>query len=149
VLTRYELPDLATPGRPLRILLEATMNTYLSAQGDVFVVGLGLPLSGMTGGFVERAERTYDFVLNRHYHGRDEFVIHLGEAFEVSRLPESHVVVHAAGTYSLTWRQRGREIHVRRELHLKPARYTPDEFPGFVAWCKGIDDAEQRKLELR
>ncbi|MHC4492629.1 MAG: hypothetical protein ACYTDU_13495, partial [Planctomycetota bacterium] len=148
-LTRYELPDLKTPGKPLRFLLEGTMKTYLAAQGDVFVVGLGLPPSAMTAGFVERAERTYDLVLKNRHHGRDEFVIDLGGAFEVSRLPESYVVFHAAGTYSLTWRQRGRRILVRREVHLKPARYAPDEFPGFVAWCKGIDDAEQRKLELR
>ena len=76
-------------------------------------------------------------------------MIDLGDAFEVSRLPESHVVIHDAGTYSLTWRQQGRRVKVRREVHLKPARYTPEEFPGFAAWCKGIDDAEQRKLELR
>ena len=148
-LTRYELPDLKEPGQPLRFRVEGTMKTYLAAQGGVFVVGLGLPPSGMTAGFVERAERTYDLVLNTHFHGRDEFFIDLGEAFQVSRLPESHVVVHAAGTYSLTWRQQGRRVLVRREVHLNPARYAPDEFPGFVAWCKGIDDAEQRKLELR
>jgi hypothetical protein len=148
-LTRYQLPDLEQPGAPLRIRVEGTMKTYLAAQGDVFVAGLGLPASGMTAGFVERAERTYDLVLNPHYHARDEYVIQLGASFEVSRLPESHVVVHAAGTYSLTWRQQGRKVLVRRELHLQPARYTPDEFPAFVAWCKGIDDAEQRKLELR
>lgn len=148
-LTRYALPELEEPGVPLRILLEGTMKTYLAAQGAVFVAGLGLPPSGMTAGFVERAQRTYDLVLDTHYHSRDEYVIRLSEAFEVSKLPESHVTVHAAGTYSLTWRQQGNRIHVRRELHLQPARYTPDEFPDFVAWCKGIDDAEQRKLELR
>ncbi|MHC4973236.1 MAG: DUF3858 domain-containing protein [Planctomycetota bacterium] len=148
-LTRYELPELETPGKPFRIRVEGTMKTYLAAQGDVYVAGLGLPPSGMTAGFVERTERTYDLVLDSQYTNRDEYVIHLGESFVVSRLPESHVVVHAAGTYSLTWRQEGRRVHVRRELHLQPARYTPDEFAGFVAWCKGIDDAEQRKLELR
>jgi hypothetical protein len=147
-LTRYALPDLEVAGRPLRYVLEGTMKTYLAAQGDVYVAGLGLPPAAMTARFVERAERTYDLVLESRSHLRDGYVIHLGEAFEVSRLPESHVVIHEAGTYSLTWRQRGRRIEVRREMHLKPARYKPDEFPAFIAWCKGIDDAEQRKLEL-
>ena len=125
------------------------MKTYLAAQGDVFVANLGLPATNMTARFVERAERTYDLVLTRALHVRDEYVIDLGEAFEVSKLPEDHIVIHDAGTYSLTWRQRGDRVTVRRDIHLKPARYAPDEHAGFVAWCKGIDDAEQRKLELR
>ncbi|MCZ6707465.1 MAG: hypothetical protein O7A71_05920, partial [Chloroflexi bacterium] len=148
-LTRFEFPDLETPGKPLRFLVEGTMKTYLAAQGDVFVADLGLPASGMTSRFVQRVERTYDLVLTRTRHVRDEYVIDLGEVFEVSKLPEAHVAIHDAGTYSLTWRQRGNRVIVRRDVHLKPARYTPDEHAGFVVWCKGIDDAEQRKLELR
>ncbi len=105
--------------------------------------------SNMTSRFVERAERTYDLFLRSTLHLRDEYVIDLGEAFRVSKLPESHVVIHDAGTYSLTWRQRDNRVLVRREIHLKRERYKPEEHAGFVAWCKGIDDAEQRKLELR
>ncbi len=148
-LTRFEFPDLETPGKPLRYVVEGTMKTYLAAQGDVFVADLGLPATGMTARFVELAARTYDLLLTRAMHVRDEYVIDLGEAFEVSKLPEDHIVIHDAGTYSLTWRQRGDRVTVRRDIHLKPARYAPDEHAGFVAWCKGIDDAEQRKLELR
>ncbi|MHC4817567.1 MAG: hypothetical protein ACYTF8_05900, partial [Planctomycetota bacterium] len=41
-LTRFALPDLEVPGRPLRFLVEGTMKTYLAAQGEAYVAGLGL-----------------------------------------------------------------------------------------------------------
>jgi len=101
-----------------------------------------------------RAERTYDLVLNGREDRVDEFTIHLGDAFQVKSLPEDHVVFDRLGTYSLTWRLvsddgKGDRIVVRREAHLRPARYRADEYKPFVAWCKTIDDAEERKLELR
>jgi hypothetical protein len=58
-------------------------------------------------------------------------------------------VANRLGTYSLTWRDLGDRIEVRREAHLRPARFRPDEYKAFVAWCKSIDDAEERRLEVR
>ncbi len=148
-LESYDLPGLDTRGRPLTISLVATMPQYLTRQGDRLVASLGLPESNMTGRFVHRPERVYDLVLNVRDDVVHEFTIELGDAFEVVKLPPDHVSVQALGTYSLTWRLSGTTIRVRRELHLQPARYSPERYADFVAWCKGIDDAEAAKLELR
>jgi hypothetical protein len=125
------------------------MANYVSPQGASYVVALGLPRVAMAQRFVERAERVYDLVLNVRDDRVEEFTIDVGPAFEVARLPEPHVVFHRLGTYSLTWRDLGGRIAVRREVHLRPARYRADEYKAFVSWCKAIDDAEERKLELR
>jgi hypothetical protein len=125
------------------------MANYVQAQGDVYVVSLGLPRIDMARRFVERADRVFDLVINSRDDRLDEFTITLGDAFQVKSLPEDEIVFHRLGTYSLTWRDLGDRISVRREAHLHPARYRADEYKAFVAWCKSIDDAEERKLELR
>jgi tetratricopeptide (TPR) repeat protein len=148
-LESYELPGLETRGEPLVVRLSGTMPQYLSRQGDRFVASLGLPATDMTSRYVHRPERVYDLILNVHDDGVDTYEIDLGDAFDVVSLPGDHLAVHALGTYSLTFRRDGQTIRVRRERHLRPARYTPEQYAGFVAWCKGIDDAEQAKIELR
>ncbi len=148
-LESYSLPELETRGQPLRVDLEGTMKQYLTKQGDRFVASFGLPASNMTGRFVHRPTREFDLVLKTRDDNVDRYEIELGDAFEVAKLPDDHVVVSGLGTYSLTWRQRGDRIVVKREVHLQPARYSPAEYKRFVGWCQAIDDAEQRKLELR
>ncbi len=148
-LEEFEFPEVERKGTPLRVWVSGTMPQYLTQQGDGVVASLGLPKSGMTGRFVHRPERTYDLILNPHDDDIAEVEIHLGDAFEVASLPEDHLSVGDLGVYSLTWRHTGGVVNVRREMHLKPARYTPDQYAEFTAWCKAIDDAEDRKLELR
>jgi hypothetical protein len=148
-LDKFETPDLAKRGAPFEMQLEGTSSNYVQTQGDAYVVALGLPRIEMTRRFVERTERVYDLVLNQRDDRLDEFTIRLGDAFQVRSLPEDHVVFDRLGTYSLTWRDLGDRIVVRREAHLRPARYRADEYKTFVAWCKAIDDAEERKIELK
>jgi tetratricopeptide (TPR) repeat protein len=148
-LEAYELPKLEERGQPLEVRLRGTMSTYLAQQGDTWVASLGLPETSAGQRFVDKAERTFDLVLRGRDDRVDEYTIDLGDAWEVKSLPQDHVAVHDVGVYSLTWRHEGSVIRVRRERHFHPARYRPDEYKPFVSWCKAIDDAEDRKLELR
>jgi len=148
-LTDYSFPDMDVAGKPLTIEVKGTMSTYLSKQGDVFVASLGLPECGATGRFIGRTERHYDLILSPRDDNHDRVEIDLGEHFEVTRLPDDHLAVHDVGTYSLTFRQTARRVVIEREWHFRPARYTPDEYPGFIEWCKAIDDAEKAKIEFR
>jgi hypothetical protein len=130
------------------------MSNYVQPRGDAFVAALGLPRIDMGRRFVEKTERVYDLVLNARDDRLDEYSIVLGDAFAVKTLPDDLNTFHRLGTYSLTWRlatggEGGDRVVVRREAHLHPARYRADEYKAFVAWCKSIDDAEDRKLELR
>jgi len=79
----------------------------------------------------------------------DEYTIELGDTFEIATLPADHVTVNELGVYSLTYRRAGSSLHVRRERHFIPCEFTPEQYGGFVAWCKAIDDAEQTKIEFR
>jgi hypothetical protein len=152
-LDKYEFPDVDKRGSAFEMKFQGSMANYVSPQGDSFVAALGLPHMDMSQRYVDRAERTYDLVLNGRDDRVDEFTIFLGDAFQVKTLPEDHVVFDKLGTYSLTWRMAsgdgGERIVVRREAHLRPTRYRADEYKAFVAWCKAVDDAEERKLELR
>jgi tetratricopeptide (TPR) repeat protein len=153
-LEKVEFPRLDKRGESFEMALEGTMSNYVQPQGETYVVGLGLPRIDMGRRFVEKAERVYDLVLNSRDDRLDEFTIHLGDAFSVKTLPDDLNTFHRLGTYSLTWRlvsdrEGGDRIVVRREVHLHPARYRADEYKAFVAWCKSIDEAEERKLELR
>lgn len=145
-LAAQEFPGLEEFGRPLVIRMEGTMSTYLVAQGAEYVASLGLPAIDMTGRYVHRPEREYDLALNVHEDDLAEVTIHLGDRFRVKRLPHDHITVNDLGTYSLTFRDRGDRVEIRREHHFRPARYRPDEYPRFVSWCKAIDEAEGRKL---
>jgi hypothetical protein len=148
-LDKVEFPGLEKRGESFEMKLSGTMANYVQAQGDVYVVSLGLPRIDMARRFVERADRVFDLVINSRDDRLDEFTIVLGDAFQVKSLPADEIVFHRLGTYSLTWRDLGDRIAVRREAHMHPARYRADEYKAFVAWCKSIDDAEERKLELR
>jgi tetratricopeptide (TPR) repeat protein len=148
-LDKVEFPGLEKRGEPFVMDLSGTMANYVQAQGDSYVVALGLPHISMAQRYVERAERVYDLVINARDDRLDEFTIVLGDAFQVKSLPEDEIVFQRLGTYSLTWRDMGDRVAVRREAHMHPARYRADEYKAFVAWCKSIDDAEERKLELR
>src|SRR5207244_3845364 len=103
-LEKFDFPGLQTRGVPFEMDLAGTMSNYLTQQGGAYVVALGLPKINMAR-FVERAERTYDLVLNVREDRLDEFTILLGDAFLVKDLPQDHVVFHRLGTYSLTWRR--------------------------------------------
>lgn len=148
-LVSHALPRLDERGAPLEVRLEGSMANWLTAQGDRFVAALGLPKMSMASRYCDREERTFDLVLNAREDQVDTIDIDVGDAFEAALVPADHVAAHDFGTYSLTWRRDGRTLRVRREVHLHPARYRPDEYKAFVAWCKAIDDAEERKLELR
>jgi tetratricopeptide (TPR) repeat protein len=148
-LSDFAFPGVESRGEPLTVYLQGTMPQYLSPQGDRFVAGLGLPTSDMTSNYVHRPTRLYDLILNVRDEGVDEYTVELGDAFEIATLPADHLAVNELGTYSLTFRLDGTALHVRRERHLQPARYTPEQYGGFVAWCKAIDDAEQAKIEFR
>ncbi len=148
-LVKVTFPGLEKRGESFEMVLEGTMTNYVQPQGDSYMVALGLPKFGMSARYVERPERVYDLVLPGRDDRLDEFTIVLGDAFVVKTLPEDHVVFHRLGTYSLTWREAGGRVTVRREAHLRPTRYRADEYKAFMAWCKAIDDAEERKLELR
>lgn len=148
-LESYELPNLDARGEPLDVVVKGTMSTYVVPQGALHVVSLGLQPTGLTRRFVDKAVRQFDLVLRQRDDRVDEFTIDLGGAWEVASLPADCIAVHDVGVYSLTWRQSGDVIRVRRERHLHPARYRADAYPEFVAWCKSVDDAEERKLELR
>jgi tetratricopeptide (TPR) repeat protein len=153
-LEKVEFPRLEQRGEAFEMSLSGTMSNYVQPQGETYVVSLGLPRIDMGRRFVEKAERVYDLVLNTRDDRVDEFTIVLGDAFAVKTLPDDLNTFHRLGTYSLTWRlvtggEAGDRIVVHREAHLHPARYRADEYKAFVAWCKSIDDAEERKLELR
>lgn len=148
-LDAYELPKLAEHGAPLDLVLRGTMSTYVVQQGDGWVVSLGLPETSMSQRYVDKAERQFDLILNGRDDRVDEYVIDLGSAWSVKSLPQDHTAANDVGVFSLTWRVDGDTIHVRRERHFHPARYRPDEYKAFVAWCKSIDDAEDRKLVMR
>jgi tetratricopeptide (TPR) repeat protein len=148
-LTAFEFPHVADRGIPYEIRLEGTMTTYVAPQGDRFVVSLGLPPSNMGSRFVERPERTYDFVSEARQDLIEEIGIRLGDAWTVLSVPEDHLASSKIGVYSLTYRRDGDSIRIRRERHLKPGRYTPEEFKAFVVWCQKIDEAEERKIELK
>jgi tetratricopeptide (TPR) repeat protein len=152
-LDKFEFPDVDKRGASFEMKFEGSMANYVQAQGDSYIVALGLPKIDMSRRYVERAERVFDLVLNGRDDRLDEFTIFLGDAFQSKSLPEDHVVFDRLGTYSLTWRlvsgDGGDRITVRREAHMRPARYRADEYKAFVAWCKAIDDAEDRKLELK
>ena len=148
-LESFELPGLETPGESMVIRLTGTMPQFLTEQGGRYVASLNLPASGATGRFIHRPERTYDQIISVRDDGVDEIIVHLGDAFEVAHLPEDHLAIHELGTYSLTWRLDGKTLSIRRERHLQPARYSADQYQGFVDWCKQIDDAEERKIEFR
>jgi cellulose synthase operon protein C len=148
-LTEFDFPHVSDRGIPYEIRLEGTMTTYVAPQGDRFVVSPGLPESNMRSRFVERPERTYDLVAESRQDMVEEVVIHLGEAWTVLSIPEDHLASSKVGVYSLTYRREGDAIRVHRERHLKPGRYTPEEFKAFVVWCQQIDEAEERKIELR
>jgi hypothetical protein len=76
-------------------------------------------------------------------------VIHLGDRFDLVRLPNDHLAVNDVGVYSLTFRRAADTVVIERFWRFKPARVTPERYPRFVEWCKAVDDAETVKLEFR
>ncbi len=148
-LVKHEYPRVEERGTPFELDVEATMDSYLQAQGKGFVVALGLPKTGMRGDYVDRPDRTYDVVAHQRADSFDEIRIDLAGAYEVVSVPEDHLASSKVGSYSLTYRVTGDSILVHREVHLRPGRYTPAEYKDLVSWCQAIDDAEDGKIELR
>lgn len=152
-LTSYDLPRLSEKGVPFELRVEATMDSYLQKQGGGYVVGLGLPKTNMRGRYVDRPDRTYDVVAKARQDTVEEVRIHLKDAWSVVALPQDHIATSKVGAYSLSYRRHagdgGDTVVVRREVHLRPGRYTPAEYKDLISWCQSIDDAEDLKIELR
>lgn len=148
-LTNYSMPELEVPGKPLAFRLEGTMSTYLTEQSGRYVAALGLPSVNANSRFVHRSERNFDLVLSPHDDTYDRVVVHLGNRFDLAQMPADHIAVNDIGVYSLTFRRVDDTLVIERFWRFKPARYTPEQYPRFVEWCKSLDDAETVKLEFR
>ncbi|MCG3135323.1 MAG: hypothetical protein HMLKMBBP_02904 [Planctomycetes bacterium] len=148
-LESFEFPRVEEKGVPYEVRLKGTMSNYLTQQGGIWTAPLGLPKANFAQSFVDKAERVFDLVIRWRDDQYDAYTIDLGEDWDVVSLPADHIAVDDLATYSLTWRRDGSKIRVKREYHVRPARYHAADVKRLAEWCKAVDDAEDRKLELR
>ena len=72
----------------------------------------------------------------------------LPEGYIVKSLPEDYLSVSAFGIYSLVFINRDREIEVLRTVNVSSLEVDEEDYPLLVDFCKGVDRAEERKIEL-
>ncbi|MHC4821441.1 MAG: tetratricopeptide repeat protein, partial [Planctomycetota bacterium] len=147
-LANYAYPGLETPGEPFVLMADGGLPYQLREEGGEMLVDIGPRPMGMSDRYVERPDREYDLVLGGTRIQRDRFTYELGSHWTVRTLPEAHIAASKIGTYSLSVRQDGSTVHVERRIRFAPCRYTPEEYSEFIAWCRGIDTAEEQKIIL-
>jgi len=144
----YSYPTLEEYGAPFALDCSGAAPQLLREEGGSRVLPLGVSPMDMARQYVERPERTWPFVLQGEWGRTDEVVYDLNGRWRVKRLPSNHAASSAMGTYSLTVLQEEGRLRVVRSARFGSARYTPDQYRDFTAWCKDIDAAEEQRIVL-
>jgi tetratricopeptide (TPR) repeat protein len=144
----FSFPTLEEHGAPFAIECAGAAPQALRAEGGAKVLALGIDPMDMAQQFVERPERTWPFVLRGEWGRTDEVLVDLNGKWRVRRLPRDHAASSTLGTYSLTVTEEGGRVRVVRSSRFTDARYSPDEYREFTAWCRDIDAAEEQRIVL-
>ncbi|MCU0724371.1 MAG: hypothetical protein MUE73_01060 [Planctomycetes bacterium] len=145
----HDLPDLLTPGQPAILAANASLPTFLAADGPGASCDLGLRPLRLAQEYVGKPERIHPMVIDTDDGQVDRVEIDLGGAWRVASLPSDHVTIGPLGYYSLTVEMTpAGTLAVTRRTRFRPVRLEKDEYPALVNWVKAIDEAETRKIRL-
>jgi len=69
--------------------------------------------------------------------------------YDMVLLPQDYLCISAYGYYSLTYRQEGDDLFVRRSVLVPVQRIETKDYARFAEFCRGIDEAERRDILFR
>jgi len=148
-LTRFDFPGVDKPGVPFTIEYEASVPELVTPKGEKLAVKTGLTPLGLTGQLGGDAEREHPMLLRVRQAQEDVVEIDLGTGYVVESLPQNLLVAERFGTYSLTFEARDGRVRVRRWFALVPSRVESDEYDSVLRFCREVDAAELKWIEVR
>jgi hypothetical protein len=148
-LKSFDFPGLESAAVPFTIKLEADVRDLVQAQGERRTMKTGLVALDLTRMLGGKPQRQHPMMLRAQRAQRDSVEIDLGEGYDVELLPPNLLLQDRFGQYSLTFALEDRKIRILRSFALLPARIEPADYAGVLRFCREVDAAERKWIELK
>jgi len=139
------MEDLNTPAK-----YDVTVNVkdLLLKSGDRYQLRSSFFKSGIVSN-ATKEERTYDVLLGMPYTLSSIINYKLPDSFVMDQLPADTVLDNEYASYSLTYKgEKDGEFTVEQIVVVKKPRIPATDYPVFRDFCREIDRAEQRMIQI-
>jgi hypothetical protein len=148
-LDEFDFPEVGKAGVPFRMTYEATVPGHVQTRNDRPTVDLGISPLMLTKKFGGKAHREQPFMLRLHDLQSDEIEIDLGGQYEVEAAPANLLLKERFGVYSLVVRVEAGKVRVTRTFALEPTRVEAADYGTVLRFCRDVDSAERKWIDLR
>ena len=140
-----EMNDLEDVEQPVTMHARGKASTFGRRDGSDFSIPVG-PTGRLLASYASLSSRKQDIRMHVRSTLEDEVTVRMPPSFHVKNLPETMHQETPFGTFSISAESQGGKITIKSKVSFDRTRVTPAEYPGFRAFCEGVDRAFAQRL---
>ncbi|GEM_PF-2979282 len=135
--------------QPFALEFELEAPKLMVRSGEDFLLPPVLQPAQLVRSYGAPPTRKHPYEVRQRRAKQDKILVHLGENFEVSKLPSNVSLTGQRANYSLTYKQEAGTLSIERKLTIEPGSIAPARFPQFLDLLQKADAAEKERIVLR
>jgi tetratricopeptide (TPR) repeat protein/transglutaminase-like putative cysteine protease len=143
--TGLEMNDLEDIEQPVTMRARGKATTFGRRDGSDFSIPVG-PTGRLVASFASLSSRKQDIRMHVRSILEDEVTVRLPPGFRVKSLPETQKQDTPYGTFAISADAQGGKVTIKSRVSFDKTRVTPGDYPGFRAFCEGVDRAFAQRL---
>jgi len=145
---KFNFTDMEDLNTPAKYDVTVNVKDLLLKSGDRYQLRSSFFKSGIVSN-ATKEERTYDVLLGMPYTLSSIINYKLPDSFVMDQLPADTVLDNEYASYSLTYKgEKDGEFTVEQIVVVKKPRIPATDYPVFRDFCREIDRAEQRMIQI-
>ena len=118
-------------------------------SGDDFLLPPVLQPAQLVRSYGAPPSRKHPYKVRQRRAKQDRILVHLGEHFEISKLPANVEISGRLASYSLIYKQEEGKLTIERRLTIEPGTLAPGKFQEFLGLLQKADEAERERIVLK
>ena len=118
-------------------------------SGDDFLLPPVLQPAQLVRSYGAPPSRKHPYKVRQRRAKHDRILVHLGEHFEISKLPANVEISGRFASYSLTYKREEGKLTIERKLIIEPGTLAPGQFQEFLGLLQKADEAERERIALK
>jgi hypothetical protein len=146
-LRTAQVMDMEVAGGPLIIDFDGAIPDFVQRRENSSGVRLRIPELGLADG-LGPTERQYTLVIRASQRVRTSVQLDTGPTWTLEYGPENSTETRDGFRYEFTVEKDAQHLMVRRTLEMRGATIPAEDFPGFIANMKKLENQETRAVRL-
>ena len=118
-------------------------------SGDDFLLPPVLQPAQLVRSYGAPPSRKHPYKVRQRRAKHDRILVHLGEHFDISKLPANVEISGRFASYSLTYKREEGKLTIERKLIIEPGTLAPGQFQEFLGLLQKADEAERERIALK